>query len=432
MLVNSNGTTIAHPFEFGYADRLINWAESPNYLFEFYGAIMESNPTVIVYASRTPIGKLGGALSTVPAPKLAAGLVKDALKKTNIAGDEVDEIIMGNALTAGVGQAPARQAALFGGLPKGVCATTINRVCGSGLKAVMVADQAIRLGDAKIIFAGGQENMSLAPHILPGSRTGYKFGAVELKDSMQYDGLTDPYSNNAMGVCAELCAKEFRFSREAQDAFAHESYMRARKATESGHFSREIVPVEIAGKKGVTLVEKDEEPFSVDLDKLATLRPAFDKEGTITAGNASSINDGAALLVTMDLKTAKAKGLQPLAKIVAQASFAHDPQWFTTAPVGCIKKVLAKAGLQAKDIDQYEINEAFAVVTMAAMKEFDLSSDRTNPYGGAVALGHPIGASGARVLVTLIKGLIATKGKRGLATLCIGGGEASAVIVEMM
>lgn len=393
---------------------------------------MESNPTVIVYAARTPIGKLGGALATTSAPKLAAGLVKDALKKTGLSGNEVDEIIMGNVLTAGVGQAPARQAALYGGLPKSVCATTINRVCGSGLKSVMLADQAIRLGDANIIFAGGQENMSLAPHILPGSRTGFKFGAVEMKDSMQYDGLTDPYSSSAMGVCAELCAKEYSFSREAQDAFAQESYSRARKAIESGHFSQEIVPVEIQGKKGVTLVEMDEEPFSVDLDKLPTLRPAFDKEGTITAGNASSINDGAALVVAMDLKTAKAKGLQPIAKIVGQASFAHDPQWFTTAPVGCIKKVLAKTGLAIKDIDLFEINEAFAAVTMAAIKEFGLARDRVNPYGGAVALGHPIGASGTRVLVTLLKGLQATKGKRGLATLCIGGGEASAVVVEMM
>ena len=396
------------------------------------GFLMESNPSVIVYASRTPIGKLSGVLASVPAPKLAAGLIKDALKKTGLPGDDVDEIIMGNVLTAGVGQAPARQAAIFGGLPKSVRATTINRVCGSGLKAVMLADQAVRLGDAGIVFAGGQENMSLAPHLLMNSRAGYRFGSVEAKDSMQWDGLTDPYSNSAMGTCGELCAKEYRFTREAQDQFAHESYVRARRAIESGHFAHEIVPVEIQGKKGATIVDMDEQPFSSDLDKLPTLKPAFDKEGTITAGNASSINDGAALVVVTDMKTAKAKGLKPIAKIVAQASFAHDPQWFTTAPVTCIKKVLEKANLKTTDIDIYEINEAFAVVTMAAMKDLNLPHERVNPNGGAVALGHPIGASGARVLVTLLNGLTATKGKRGLATLCIGGGEASAVVVEML
>jgi acetyl-CoA C-acetyltransferase len=393
---------------------------------------MSESQTVIVYAKRTPVGKLGGALGAVPAPQLAAPLVKDALKTLALKGDEVDEMIMGCVLPAGIGQAPARQAAIHGGLPKSVRALTINRVCGSGLKAVMLGDQAIRLGDAKVVFAGGMESMTMAPHLLPGSRSGYKFGSVELKDHMQFDGLWDPYGNAAMGTFGEVCAKEYKFTREEQDAFARESYERARKAVESGHFAKEILPVEIGGKKGSVLVDKDEQPFSVDLAKLATLRPAFDKDGTITAGNASSINDGAALTVLADAATAKAQGLKPIARIVAQASHAQDPSWFTTAPIECIRKVLKRADLGTGDIDLYEINEAFAVVTMAAIKELKLDPARVNAHGGAVALGHPIGASGARVLVTLLNGLAAAGKKRGLATLCIGGGEASAVVVEMM
>lgn len=393
---------------------------------------MSQNHTVLVYAKRTPIGKLGGALGTVPAPQLGATLVKDALKATGLKGDEIDEIIMGCVLPAGVGQAPARQAAIFGGLPKSVCAMTINRVCGSGLKSVMLADQAIRLGDSKVVFAGGMENMTLAPHLLLGSRAGFKFGNVEMKDHMQFDGLWDPYGNSAMGNFGDLCAKEYKFSREEQDGFAQRSFERARKAVESGHFAAEVVPVEVGGKKGSVIVDKDEAPFAVDLAKLATLRPAFEKDGTVTAGNASSINDGAALTVLMDEATAKARGLKPLARIVAQASHAQEPAWFTTAPVEAIRKVLKKAGLGVGDIDQYEINEAFAVVTMAAIKDLGLDAAKVNPYGGAVALGHPIGASGARILATLVNGLKATGKKRGLATLCIGGGEASAVVIEMM
>jgi len=394
---------------------------------------MANNPeTVIVYAGRTAIGKMFGAFSTTPAPLLGAALVKDALAKTKLDGATVDEIIMGNVLTAGEGQAPARQAAIFGGLPKSVCATTINRVCGSGLKAVMLADQAIRLGDAKVIFAGGQENMTLAPHLLPNSRAGYKFGPVELKDHMQFDGLWDPYGQAAMGNFGDLCAREFKFTREAQDEFALESYRRSRAATESGAFKNEMVPFEIQGRKGVTVVDKDEEPFSADLAKIKDLRPAFDKAGTVTAANASSINDGAALVVCMEAQTAKSMGMKPLARIVAQASIAQDPAWFTTAPVACIAKILARTGLAAKDIDLWEINEAFAVVTMAAMKEHHIPSEKVNVHGGAVSLGHPIGASGARVLVTLIHALRNAGKKRGLATLCIGGGEASAVIVEVL
>jgi acetyl-CoA C-acetyltransferase len=393
---------------------------------------MTTKHTLIAYARRTAFGNLCGAFSQTPAPQLAATLVRDALKVTGLKGEEIDEIIMGCVLPAGIGQAPARQAALGGGLPKSVCATTINRVCGSGLKSVMLADQAIRVGDARAVLAGGMENMTLAPHILPGSRFGFKFGAAELKDHMQFDGLWDPYGNQAMGNYGDLCAREHKFSREEQDAFARQSYERARTAMESGHFAREIVPVELVSKKGTTVVDKDEEPFSVDLAKLSTLRPAFEKDGTVTAGNASSINDGAALALLVSDQFASEKGLKPEARIVAQASFAQDPSWFTTAPIGCIKKVLDKAGLKVSDIDLFEINEAFAVVTMAAIKELKLDPSRVNPFGGAVSLGHPIGASGARILATLINGLKATGKRRGLATLCIGGGEASAVVIELV
>lgn len=388
------------------------------------------NPTVIVYAKRTAIGKMGGAFASTPAPRLGAALVKDALTSTKIRGEEVDEIIMGNVLTAGIGQAPARQTALYGGLPHSVCATTIGRVCGSGLKAVMLADQAIRLGDAQVVFAGGQENMTLAPHLLMNSRAGYRFGSAEVKDSMQWDGLWDPYNDVPMGNCGEICAREYKFSRQEQDEFALESYRRARKALESGVFAEEIVPIEVKQRKQSTMIEVDEEPFSVDLDKIKSLRPAFDKEGTVTAGNASSINDGAALLVMTDLKTAQERGLVPLAKIVGQASFAHDPAHFTTAPISCIKKLLDRTELTTNDIDLWEINEAFAVVTMAAIKELTIDPAKVNIYGGAVSIGHPIGCSGARILVTLLNSLRQTGNKRGLATLCIGGGEASGIIVE--
>ena len=386
--------------------------------------------SVIVYGSRTPIGKLNGGLSSLPAPKLGSELVKDAANKLQLDGAKVDEIIMGQVLPAGTGQAPARQTAIYGGLPKSVCASTLNRVCGSGLKAVMLADQAIRLGDAQLVFAGGQESMSLAPHLLMNSRTGYRFGSVEAKDHMQWDGLWDPYEDVPMGNCGDLCAKEYNFSREEQDQFAVESYSRARNAMEQGIFKDEIVPIEVAGRKQATIVSADEEPNSVDLAKLPKLRPAFGKDGSVTAGNASSINDGAALALIASENTAKSMGLKPLAKIVAQASHAQDPRWFTTAPISCIKKVLDKANLSVGDIDLFEINEAFSVVTMAAIKELQLDPQKVNVHGGAVALGHPIGASGARILVTLMNALKVKNLKRGLATLCIGGGEASAVIIE--
>ncbi len=393
---------------------------------------MKSTQTVIAYAARTAIGKMSGSLAQTPAPRLGAVLVQDALKRLKLSGQEVDEIIMGNVLTAGVGQAPARQAAIYGGLPPSVSATTIGKVCGSGLKAVMFADQAIRLGDAQIVFAGGQENMSLAPHLLLNSRSGYRYGSIEAKDSMQWDGLWDPYNNVAMGNCGEICAREYHFSREAQDEFALQSYQRARRAVESGLFADEIVPVPLQDRKGTRNFELDEEPFAADLDRIAQLKPAFEKEGTITAANASSINDGAALLVLASEEAARKHGLQPIARIVAQASFAQDPAHFTTAPIGCIRKLLKQVNLQPKDLDLYEINEAFAVVAMAAIKDLALDPSRVNIHGGAVSLGHPIGASGARILTTLIHALKQRQEKRGLATLCIGGGEASGVIVEMI
>lgn len=393
---------------------------------------MSTRQTVIAYASRTAIGKLGGSLSTTPAPRLGAALVEDALKKLNLKGDAVDEIIMGQVLTAGVGQAPARQTAVYGGLPVSVSATTLGKVCGSGMKAVMLADQAIRLGDAEIIFAGGQENMSLAPHVLPNSRTGYRFGSFEVKDSMQMDGLWDPYNNMPMGNCGEICAKEYNFTREQQDEFAQQSYHRARKAVESGLFGDEVVTFPVQDRKGTKNFDIDEEPFSVDLDRISSLRPAFSKDGTITAANASSINDGASMLVLCSEDAAKKHGLKPLARIVAQASYAQDPVQFTTAPIACIKKVLKKAELSVSDIDLFEINEAFAVVTMAAIKDLELDPARVNVNGGAVALGHPIGSSGARILVTLIHALKHRKEKRGVAAICIGGGEATAVVVEMI
>lgn len=386
----------------------------------------------IVYAKRTPIGKFNGSLASVPAPKLGAILVKDAMEQLKVDPEKVDEIIMGQVLTGGVGQAPARQTAIYGGLPSSVCASTINKVCGSGLKSVMLADQSLRLGEHAFMFAGGQENMSLAPHLLMDSRSGYRFGSFNVKDHMQWDGLWDPYENVAMGNCGEICAKEYGFTREAQDEFALQSYKRARAASESGAFNEEILPVEVQQRKKQLTLTNDEEPFSVDLDKIRNLRPAFDKNGTITAANASSINDGAALLGLSSEHSINTWDLKPVARILGQASHAQDPTWFTTAPIACIRKVLDKADLTVDDIDLFEINEAFAVVAMAAIKDLKLDPEKVNVNGGAVALGHPIGASGARVLVTLIHALKSRKLKKGLATLCIGGGEASAVVVELV
>ncbi len=386
--------------------------------------------TVIVYAKRTAIGKFCGAFGTTPATKLGAALVQDAIHELSFLRDEADEIIMGQVLSAGVGQAAARQTALYGGLSKKVGATTVNKVCGSGLKAVMMAHQAISNGDANIVIAGGQENMSMAPHLLMGSRNGFRFGAVQMLDHMQWDGLTNPYDNTAMGNCGELCAKEYAFDRDAQDEFALTSYERSRKSLESGFFKDEIVPVEVRQKGTVLKIDCDEEPFGVDLAKMKTLKPAFDPQGTITAANASSISDGAAILVLMEEELAHKKGLKPLARILGSAVHAQDPQWFTTAPVEGIRKVLSRCSKKIQDVDFFEINEAFAVVPMVAIKELNLDTQKVNVRGGAISLGHPIGASGARILVTLLHTLRQERKKIGLASLCVGGGESCNLIIE--
>ena len=391
----------------------------------------ELRDVVIVSAARTPIGSFLGALSTVPSPKLGAIAIKAALERAGLTGDQVDECIMGCVLPAGVGQAPARQAALGAGLPQKVECITVNKVCGSGLKSVMLAAQAIAVGDADVIVAGGMENMSLAPHYVQGSRAGTKMGDWTLKDGMVMDGLWDPYHDFHMGNAAELCARECKFDRAAQDAFAVESYRRAQAAIAAGEFKREIVPVPIPQKKGdPVLVDTDEEPGRVDFAKIPTLRPAFIKDGTVTAANASSINDGAAAVVVMAASVATKLGIKPIARIVAQASAAQAPEWFTTAPAKAIEKALAKAKLKASDVDLYEINEAFAVVSLANNQLLGLDAATVNVRGGAVALGHPIGASGARVLVTLLHAMQDRQAKRGLASLCIGGGEAAALLVE--
>ncbi len=388
---------------------------------------------VIVSAARTPVGSFLGSLSDVPAPQLGAAAIKSAIERAGVDGADVSECIMGCVLPAGLGQAPARQAALGAGLPVGVECMTINKVCGSGLKSVMLAAQAIALGDAEIVVAGGMENMSSAPHYLLGSREGAKMGDWKMKDGMIMDGLWDPYKNYHMGMAAELCAREKGFDREAQDAFAIESYQRAQKSIEAGLFEEEIVPVAIPQRKGdPVIVDKDEEPGRVRFDKIPALRPAFDKEGSVTAANASSINDGAAAVVLMSADEAAKRGLKPLAKIVSQASAAQEPEWFTTAPAKSVKKALDKAGLGTDDIDAFEINEAFAVVSLANNKLLNLDTTKVNLRGGSVAIGHPIGASGARILVTLLHIMKQEGKKRGLASLCIGGGEAATLVVESL
>lgn len=384
----------------------------------------------IVAAARTPIGAFMGSLADLSAPQLGAVAIRSAVERAGIAPDAVSEVIMGNVLTGGVGQAPARQAALFGGLPNTVPCMTINKVCGSGLKSVMLADQAIRCGDADVVVAGGQESMTNAPYALPKARGGYKYGHGEMLDLLLHDGLWDVYNKYPMGNAAELCATECNISREEQDAFSIESYKRALAAQEQGWFKDEIVPVVVAGRKGDVTVDSDEEPGRSNFDKIPLLKPSFKKDGTITAANASSINDGAAAIVVAGEAALKSHNLTPMARIVAQASFAHDPAWFTTAPIDAIKRVAGKAGLSIDDIDLFEINEAFAVVALAAQNKLGIPADKLNVHGGAVALGHPIGASGARLLTTLVHALKRYNKKYGLVTLCIGGGEASAMIVE--
>ncbi|HWP81153.1 MAG TPA: thiolase family protein [Bacteroidota bacterium] len=394
--------------------------------------VREINDVVLVSACRTPIGSFMGALSSVPAPRLGAVVIEEAIRRAGIKKADVQEVIMGNVLTAGEGQAPARQAALFAGLPESVECMTINKVCGSGLKAVMLASQAIALGDAEIIVAGGMESMSNAPYLIEKARSGLKMGNAQLVDSMIKDGLWDVYNDFHMGNAAELCSKECAVPREAQDEFAIMSYKRAQKAWEDCRFKDEVVPVVIKGKDGDTTVEKDEEPFKTNFEKIPKLRPAFQKDGTVTAANSSKINDGAAALVVMSAKKAKEMGVRPIARVVSYASAAKKPEWFTTAPVDVITKVFDKTGLTDKQIDLYEINEAFAVVTLAVNKMLGLDIEKVNVHGGAVALGHPIGASGARILVTLVHALKQKNKSRGMAAICIGGGEASSLVVELV
>lgn len=385
---------------------------------------------MIVSSTRTPVGSFQGALSQVPATQLGAHVIKNALASAQVKSEWVEECIMGHVLTAGAGQAPARQAALAAGLGISVPCITLNKVCGSGLKAVMLAADSIALGRSQVAVAGGQESMSLAPHLLENSRAGYRMGAVNLQDSMIKDGLWDPYNQYHMGNAAEICVREYKLSREEQDQFAIESYKKAQKATQEGAFQHEISPYMVASRKETLVIDRDEEPFRTQFEKIPTLKPAFEKEGTITAANASKINDGAAAHVLMSETAAKKHGIKPLAKIVTQAVFAHEPKYFTTAPVGAIKKALTQAGLTVGEIDLWEINEAFSVVTQVAMRDLKIDAERVNVHGGAVAIGHPIGASGARILATLVHALERHNAKRGLATLCIGGGEAVAVIVE--
>ena len=377
-------------------------------------------------ALRTPIGSFLGTLSSIPAPKLAAELIKKILDRNGLTGQEINEVIMGNVLSAGIGQAPARQAALFGGLPESVECMTINKVCGSGLKAVMLAEQAIKCDDASLILAGGMESMSNAPFLLKGIREGIKFGHQNLYDSMLYDGLIDVYSNLHMGNCSEQVAKEKNISREEQDNFAIESYRRALNAQEKGLFNDEILPIQIKDK----LINEDEEPKKVKFDKIPSLKPVFEKDGTITAANASKLNDGAAVTLVADEQTIKKYNLKPMVKIISQAAFAMNPQKFALAPIGAIQKSLQKANLNINDIDLFEINEAFAMVTLAVIRELNIPHEKVNVNGGAVALGHPIGASGARLLTTLIYEMKRRNSKYGLVSLCIGGGEAVSLIVE--
>lgn len=390
-----------------------------------------SREVVIVSGARTPIGSFGGALSSVPAPQLGAVAIKAALSRAGVEGKDVDEVLMGCVLPAGQGQAPARQASLAAGVPQSVGCVTLNKVCGSGLKAVMMAAQAIKAGDADIVVAGGMENMSSVPYLLPKARTGYRMGNGEIVDGMVHDGLWDPYNNFHMGKAGELCASECKIDRERQDALAALSYQRAQNAVKEGLFDEEVEAVSVPQRKGDPIVvDKDEEPFRGKIDKLPGLRAAFQKDGTITAGNASTINDGAAAVVVMSKEEADKRGLTPLANITGYAGAAQAPEWFTTAPAKAMANLLEKTGKKVSDVDLWEINEAFAVVSLANTDELSIPEDRVNVRGGAIALGHPIGCSGARLLVTLLHAMKQTDKKRGVVSLCIGGGEAVAVMVE--
>lgn len=387
---------------------------------------------VIVSAVRTAMGSFGGTLSTIPATQLGATAIKGALEKINLDPKEVQEVLMGNVLQAGEGQAPARQAALGAGLPVDVPATTVNKVCSSGMKAIMQAAQAIKCGDADVIVAGGMENMSSVPHYMNG-RNGQKLGDIKLKDGLLLDGLTDVYTNGHMGNCAELCAKDMEFSREEQDAFAIESYKRSAAAWDAGKFNDEVVPVMVPQRRGDAIeFKQDEEYKNVNFDKIPQLRPVFDKEGSVTAANASTLNDGAAALVLMSAEKAAELGLKPLAKIVSYADAAQTSEWFTTAPAKALPIAIGKAGLEKSQIDYYELNEAFSVVGLANIKLLDIDAAKTNVNGGAVSLGHPLGCSGARIIVTLINVLKQNNGKYGAAGICNGGGGASAMVIESL
>ena len=385
---------------------------------------------VILSAARTPVGSFGGALSTVPATELGSTAITGALDRAGVAEGQVDEVILGNVVTAGEGQAPARQAALGAGLPESVACMTINKVCGSGMKAVMLADQAIRAGDAEVVVAGGMENMSQAPFYLPKARYGYGYGDGTVVDGLFHDGLRDAYDGVAMGVAADQCGVTCNVPRERQDAFTVESYTRAQASVENGAFAQEIVPVTVTGRKGDTVVETDEEPAKTNFDKIPQLRAVFSKEGTVTAANASSINDGAAALVVASDEWARTNGKEVMARIVASAQHSQAPMEFTTAPVEAVRKVLAKADLTMDDVDLFEVNEAFAVVALAAQDALDIPADKLNVRGGSVAVGHPIGASGARILTTLLHEMVARDAKTGLAAICIGGGEATAIVLR--
>ena len=390
-----------------------------------------SSSVVIVGAKRTAIGSMLGQFTGVPTPTLGAAAIKAALDQSGVAAGDVSEVIMGCVLPANLGQAPARQASIAAGIPKSTACTTINKVCGSGMKAIMFGNDLIKAGSANVVVAGGMESMTNAPHMV-NARSGVRYGDTKLVDHMAWDGLTNPYDGQSMGVFAEATADKYKFTREEQDAFAIESVKRAQAAIASGAFAAEIVPVKVAGKKGEVEVATDEQPGKSDPAKIPTLKPAFRKDGTVTAASSSSISDGAAATVLMSEDEAKKRGVKPLARIVAHATHAQEPAWFTTAPVSAIDNVLKKAGWKVEDVDLFEVNEAFAVVAMAPMRDLGIKHEKLNVNGGACALGHPIGASGARLVVTLIHALQARGGKKGVASLCIGGGEATALAIELM
>ena len=393
---------------------------------------MSASDVVIVSARRTPIGAFLGALSPLSAVQLGSAAIKAAIESAGIGAGDVQEVIMGCVLPAGLGQAPARQAALGAGVPIAAPATTLNKMCGSGLKAVMMAADQIRSGTASIVLAGGLESMSNAPYLLPKARSGYRMGHGEVIDHMLRDGLQSPFDGKSMGCFADATASKYGFTRAQQDAFATESVRRAMRAMQGGEFDTEVAPLTVKGRKGDTVIARDETPGTCDVEKIPSMKPAFGKDGTVTAASSSSISDGAAALVLMDAGTAASRGLKPLVRILAYASHAQEPEWFTTAPVGAIRKVLTQLAWKPHDADLYEINEAFAVVTMAATRDIDIDHARVNVAGGACALGHPIGATGARILTTLVHALRRRGGRRGIASLCIGGGEAVALAVEVL